>query len=256
MKKIFLLSLFIIGTIFCIEQKDKGNAMERHVKYKNIIFDFGGVLTEFPLQKIFQDIFVQGEEVMSMELWQELFWCDSFAELQRGNITAAQALKTLPKKYNQDQVIKFFYSLPAYLTPVPQVINLVKLLKEKGYKLFLLSNSASDIDFDKTEYGFLKLFDGLIYSHIVHAIKPDPEIYHILFDTYKIKAEECLFIDDFEKNIIGAKAVGMDGIICVDHDLMIKELGKFGVLQQAEIDSLYLTIKPFEHKFDQKEHNL
>ena len=241
MKKVFLILLLIFGTIFCAEQKDKGISMERHVKYKNIVFDFGGVLTQFPLQKVFQDIFTQEEEVMPMELWQELFWCDPFAELQRGNITAVEALKSLPEKYNKDQVVKFFYSLHAYLIPVPQVINLVKLLKEKGYKLFLLSNSGSDIDFDKPEYNFLKSFDGLVFSHEVHAIKPDPEIYHILFDTHKIKAEECLFIDDFEKNIIGAKAVGMNGIVCSDHDLMIKELRELGLLRQDEIDSLYST---------------
>ena len=43
--------------------------------------------------------------------------------------------------------------------------------------------------------------------------KPEPEIYQHLFQAYDLKPEECFFIDDLERNIKAAKAVGMDGII-------------------------------------------
>lgn len=43
--------------------------------------------------------------------------------------------------------------------------------------------------------------------------KPDPEIYEYLFETYKLKPEECFFIDDLSANIETAKKLGMDGIV-------------------------------------------
>ncbi|WP_338022994.1 HAD-IA family hydrolase [Amedibacillus hominis] len=43
-------------------------------------------------------------------------------------------------------------------------------------------------------------------------VKPDTRIYQILLKRYNLKAEECLFIDDNEKNIIAAKEMGIHGI--------------------------------------------
>ena len=40
-------------------------------------------------------------------------------------------------------------------------------------------------------------------------LKPDPAIYHRLLDRNGLVAGECLFIDDSEKNVLAARAVGM-----------------------------------------------
>ena len=43
--------------------------------------------------------------------------------------------------------------------------------------------------------------------------KPNKEIYEYLLNTYMLKAEECVFIDDRKENIDAAMAVGMKGIV-------------------------------------------
>ena len=40
-------------------------------------------------------------------------------------------------------------------------------------------------------------------------LKPDPEIYEAFLAKYGLRGEECLFIDDLEKNLAGARTVGM-----------------------------------------------
>ena len=55
-------------------------------------------------------------------------------------------------------------------------------------------------------------------------LKPSEEIYRYLLDKYKLKAEECLFIDDLEANIEGAKKVGMKGeVFKQNYDEIIKK---------------------------------
>jgi putative hydrolase of the HAD superfamily len=46
----------------------------------------------------------------------------------------------------------------------------------------------------------------------VGIAKPDPRIYHLALDGMGVAANEAVFIDDFEKNIDGARAVGMQTI--------------------------------------------
>ena len=55
-------------------------------------------------------------------------------------------------------------------------------------------------------------------------LKPDEEIYRYLLNKYDLKAEECLFIDDVDTNVEGAKKVGMkDEIFKNNYDEIIKK---------------------------------
>jgi lysophospholipase L1-like esterase len=68
--------------------------------------------------------------------------------------------------------------------------------------------------------------DGGVWSCDVHVIKPDAEIYRILFEKYGLVPEECLFIDDHGENIAIGKKFGMKGIVFRDHDQLTADLEK------------------------------
>ena len=56
------------------------------------------------------------------------------------------------------------------------------------------------------------------------SIKPDEKIYRHILEKYKLNAEECLFIDDVEVNVEGAKKVGMKAeIFKENYDEIIKK---------------------------------
>ncbi len=86
------------------------------------------------------------------------------------------------------------------------------MYKVKGYKLFILSNAH------KSFYEYfpraidLNIFDGVVVSADIHIVKPDIRIYEHLLNTYNLKPEECLFIDDRADNVKGAKAAGINAI--------------------------------------------
>ncbi len=60
-------------------------------------------------------------------------------------------------------------------------------------------------------------------------VKPQPEIYRLLLDRYKLKADECVFIDDYQVNVDGAVAAGMKSFRFVDPADARKTLISMGV---------------------------
>jgi HAD superfamily hydrolase (TIGR01509 family) len=55
----------------------------------------------------------------------------------------------------------------------------------------------------------LNTFDAFISSAIEGIRKPDPEIYLRAANRLHARPQNCLFMDDSERNIAGAPAVGM-----------------------------------------------
>ena len=58
----------------------------------------------------------------------------------------------------------------------------------------------------------MKKLEGIVVSAEVGLLKPYPEIYLKLLETYGLKAEECVFVDDHAENTVGSEAVGIKGI--------------------------------------------
>ena len=52
-------------------------------------------------------------------------------------------------------------------------------------------------------------FDGLVFSAPLGIVKPSKDIFEHLLNTYSLKAEESVFIDDTAKNIDCADKIGI-----------------------------------------------
>ena len=91
--------------------------------------------------------------------------------------------------------------------------DLARELKALGYPLYLLSNAGTN----QKDYWPLipgsECFDGRLISADVRLLKPEPEIYRLLYETFSLKPEECFFIDDAPGNIEGAFETGMPGFV-------------------------------------------
>ena len=71
--------------------------------------------------------------------------------------------------------------------------------------------------------------DGGILSYRDKVIKPDAAIYELLLNRYGLKAEECVFLDDTEKNLVTAGEMGIHTILFQDRGQAVKELAALGV---------------------------
>jgi epoxide hydrolase-like predicted phosphatase len=69
-------------------------------------------------------------------------------------------------------------------------------------------------------------FDVVVISSEVKLLKPDPRIYQLTLKRLHVKPEEAIFIDDTEKNVRGAQALGIHGILFKDSRETIQQIEK------------------------------
>lgn len=102
--------------------------------------------------------------------------------------------------------------------------------KELGYHVYILSNYGS-WTYGKTQeaLSFLTDVDGALFSYEVKQVKPEPEIYQALLKRFDLNAEECIFLDDCQENIDGARAQGIEGIRFLGYEDAKEKLRAFGI---------------------------
>ncbi|HEY0324734.1 MAG TPA: HAD family phosphatase [Allosphingosinicella sp.] len=95
--------------------------------------------------------------------------------------------------------------------PVPGVHDIVADLDQAGVPLFAITNFSADFwpPFAEREAAFFGRFRDIVVSGAEKLMKPDPAIYYLALDRFRIAARDALFIDDRQINVDGALAVGM-----------------------------------------------
>ena len=190
---------------------------------KNIIFDMGGVLIDYNPEKALYGMFdKETADILLREIFRNPIWSDK----DRGIIFPEDIIRlkksSIPAEHFE-KVTEIVHNFYPCMPPFEKMCNLVKKLKENGYGIYLLSNASSDFHERRKGIPALEYFDGVIISADYKQLKPEKEIYYTLFNEFSLKPEECYFIDDVQKNIDGAKAVGMDGHCYYHGDIEILE---------------------------------
>ena len=181
---------------------------------KNIVFDMGGVILDFNLKKTVEKEFAPEYHDV---IYEHVFGENSvWKTLDEGIYTYDQVipgiLEKLPPELHEkvSAMVTDFYD---YMPPFPETYELIKELKEKGYKIYLLSNATPRF-FDRfLDIPAFKYFDGLFISALYKLLKPNREIYEAFCNKFSLDPTECFFIDDLEANIEGAKKYGMQGFV-------------------------------------------
>lgn len=94
------------------------------------------------------------------------------------------------------------------------IIDIMKILKEKGYKIGLLSNDLSEwSEFLRNKFGLNDLVDYCVISGDVGLRKPDEAIYEYTIRECDIDPSKSVFIDDRIKNLIPAEKLGFKTVL-------------------------------------------
>ena len=100
------------------------------------------------------------------------------------------------------------------LRPRPDAISTVSELKNKGYKIGLLSNCSIEIPILWQETAFADLFDTTIFSSRERLKKPDARIYDLACERLDAMPASCLYIADGEDHELKAAAsVGLHPVL-------------------------------------------
>ena len=99
------------------------------------------------------------------------------------------------------------------LSPYPEVKGVLKSLKEKKYKLAILSNGTPDLLNELVKSNNLEnIFDDLFSIEEVGIYKPDSKVYDMPIKKYQIKADEIAFLSANTWDVSGGGNYGFNSI--------------------------------------------
>ena len=180
---------------------------------KNIVFDVGNVLIKWSPQDIVRNFFKP--EPSSDELMLKLFKSSVWFDLNLGKLTEKEAIQIYKKQLNipQKTLEDLMLAVRESLVPLEGSIELLEEIYDQGFPLYSITDNVIEIvSFLKAKYAFFEKFSGIVVSGEIGALKPSPLPYQTLIKSYSLVPEETLFIDDLDKNVQGAKAVGLQGM--------------------------------------------
>ena len=195
---------------------------------KNFVFDFGNVLFGWDIDYLVNHY--SDNENDKAEIKREIFQAPEWAMLDKGTITYSEAKEILKKRISKHLEFKVDEVLDTWFKYMPineEICNLIKKLKANNFKVYALSNTHITVYDYVQELEIGKYFDGIIVSAVEKMMKPNKDIYERLLEKYNLVADECLFIDDSEKNIIGAETCGLHGYIFDYNNMKIGEIEAF-----------------------------
>jgi epoxide hydrolase-like predicted phosphatase len=197
---------------------------------KNVIFDFERVFIKWEPFNIFKKYLKSKLEMdrLLVEINHQQISNDSDMGKDTFSNLIQKAAKNLPQY--KDMLLDYDINWLDTISEVQGTVELAIDLKKAGYKIYGLSNFSTDKITDiYSTFDFHKHLDGMIVSAFVKVMKPDPEIYNLLCEKYNIKAQECIFFDDRQINVDGAKAVGMQAFVFTTPQKAREDLQTLGI---------------------------
>jgi len=199
------------------------------MKYKAIIWDFGGVITSSPFEA-----FNQFEETNGLPkdiiriINSENPDTNAWAKFESNSIT----IDVFNDLFLKEAKAKGFDIKGRDIIKLLKGSirkNMVSFLRElkSDFKLGCITNnvkSSSEENNDNETKEAMSLFDHVIESSIVGIRKPNPEIYMMSCDALKVSPDQCIYLDDLGINLKPARELGMTTIKVIQPEDAIQEV--------------------------------
>ena len=174
---------------------------------KNIVFDMGNVLVRFDPELFMDRYSLTGEDrkLIRNEVFRSVEW----TMLDRGvideEIAEQRILPRLPERLH-DAARGLIEKWDDPIVPVEGMLELLQVLKAKGYRLYLLSNAATRQPIYWARAEASKLMDGALISAEVKLLKPDPQIYRTFLHKFALRPVSYTHLDVYKRQELVKKA--------------------------------------------------
>lgn len=183
---------------------------------RNVIFDLGGVLVKLDIERC-KAAFVGLGMPQVAELVDPYHPAAMIGQLEKGEIDFHEACVQMRRLTGRAEVTdeQIADAYAAFLTDVPvQNLRLIDTLRSRGLKTYVLSNNnPASMEvirrmFTADGRTMDHYFDRIYLSYEMHALKPSEEIFRRMIADSGMRPEESLFIDDSQRNVNAARALG------------------------------------------------
>jgi glucose-1-phosphatase len=200
------------------------------MKYPTLIFDLGNVLIFVDHRRIcrkLSDRYGLNEDFIYKTLFMERL----HGAFEEGKQTPVEFTRVCASALHVDLELEDFRGIwsDIFVENHP-VIDLVRELRENGFRLILLSNTDPwHIQHIREDFKVLELFEHLILSYEAGCAKPDRRIYERLIRLAG-GPSGLLYIDDIAEYITAAGTLGVEGLHFTGENELRMGLRKRGIL--------------------------
>ena len=178
----------------------------------DIILDMGNVLLEWNKDKILKAVAKTQKDYLILD--KAIFQSGLWERLDLGTLTREELVDKVLSMIGvcyQKKVEEVIWNWPAYIDIYTEVFSLLARLKEKGHRIFVLSNTSPVFyELLKDQLAPLeKILDGFVLSCDIRAIKPDPKMFEEILHKYQLDPANCVFLDDIADNTKIAESLGI-----------------------------------------------
>lgn len=168
----------------------------------------------------------QAHGMLQSEITNKNLFTEKFIELDAyGTVWKDEVYKTLVDEFSitgwsiNELVTSYELCFSGFCQPKQGVIEAIKILKNMGKRLALVSNGKSPFqERNFRSLGVSHLFDTVIISEAVGLRKPEKAIFELVCSRLEVKPKESIFIGDNPlADIRGAKEVGMYSVYIPSH---------------------------------------
>jgi epoxide hydrolase-like predicted phosphatase len=194
------------------------------MSFEAVFFDLGGVIvrTEFqtPRQHLAERLGLDYEDLVKV-----IFDSDTAQRASLGEIKEEEHWSVVARRFKCKPA-----DIPALRDEFfggdivdHELIEFIRSLRPR-FKTGVISNAWSGLRNYMIKNKFEDAFDSITISAEVGTVKPEARIYELALKTAGVKPEAAVFVDDFEQNIEGARAVGMAAVHFRDPAKAVAEL--------------------------------
>jgi len=193
-----------------------------------IIFDIGGVVmfpgTLFEVRERLEPylgVTAEQSKDAVLRAWQ--LW-------KTGKIDADEFFIRVLNDLNLNKSVKKLKELTFSSNRInKEIIPLLQSLR-KNYKIIAITNHAKEWFEDEIKnFKVDTYFDYIVTSYEAGIAKPDPRIYKMALDKCDLMPDECIFIDNMDRNTIAAEKLGIKSIVFESAAKLKKQLAELGV---------------------------
>ena len=195
---------------------------------KWILFDLGNVIVKHVLEGK-KDYAYNGRILPGPEI-ESVYSLAEFKKFSMGELTESEFVQKFLETSNLKLSISEFLEVYTQdITPIRGMKELLEDLSPK-YSLSILTNEGKEWADRKIDHQKIRhLFKKIIISADLHELKSSQKFYLKSLNMLDAKPEECLFIDDREKNCRAAEILGINKILFFDSGRLKKELASFSI---------------------------
>ena len=191
---------------------------------KTVIFDIDGVVATFDFPSICQE-FERLTDISATEL--TTVFDRNKEELLLGHMSAEQFFSQLSQKHSQaisGLVQAWRQAGIKHVSLNQDIIKLIRVLRGQ-YSIGVLSNASSLRKIiDTAMEDFYTEFDFTLFSCNEGMKKPDPDFFRLALKQASASPEQAIFVDNREKYITAAVALGIRGVVYSDTQSLERDL--------------------------------